>query len=109
MSADITSEVTIIQKLSMISYSVEWTGTAPVGNLYIQVSNDYSLFPDGEVNNPGTWNNVPVTVTGAIPISGNADNGFIDITEISAYAMRLFYDATSGIGTMNAVATGKVA
>jgi len=104
MAADATSAVTVLQSLSKISYGVSWTGTSPVGVLYTQVSNDYSLNQDGSVHNSGTWNNLPSSNA----ISGNTGNGFIDV-ETGAYAIRLFYDATSGVGSISATVSGKVA
>ncbi len=107
------SSPTILQGLSMISYAVSWTGTTPVGTLALEISNDYSLDPDGSVANTGTWNIAPITIDGIIEtsasISGNTGNGFIDVTATSAYAARLLYTRGSGSGTMTIVVAGKVA
>lgn len=113
MSGNLTSRVSIIQFLSMPSYAVSWTGSTPVGTIAVQVSNDYSQNADGTVNNAGTWNVMPFTdLTGtlvtSIPISGNSGNGFIDITDTSAYAIRLVYTSGSGSGTLNAIFAAKV-
>ena len=107
MSDDIISEVTIIQKLSMLSYSVSWSGSSPVGSISIQVSNDYSKNVDGTVDNAGTWNTLPLSDT--TDISGNTGNGFIDIDASAGYALRLLYTSTSGTGEMQVIITGKVA
>lgn len=107
MSDDIVSSVTIIQKLSLVSYGVSWTGSSPVGVITVQVSNDYSLNPDGSVNNTGTWNDLPLSAT--CDVSGNSDNGFIDIDAQAGYALRLVYTSTSGTGTLQAIVSGKVA
>lgn len=113
MSTDITSAPTVIQKLSMVSYSLSWAGTSPIGAISIQVSNDFSLFPNGTVNNSGTWNDVPLLLSGttvtSIPLTGNTGNGFIDIDQHAGYAIRLVYTATSGSGVLQAVINGKVA
>jgi len=112
MAANIISAPTIIQKLSMVSYSLSWSGSSPVGTASVQLSNDYSQNSDGSVNNPGTWNTMTLQVGGSsvtsIPISGNSGNGFIDITDCAAYAIRLIYSATSGTGTLQAIVNGKV-
>lgn len=42
-------------------------------------------------------------------VSGDTDNGFIDIYDTGAFAIRLIYTATSGTGLLNAVITAKVA
>ena len=106
MSDDITSEVTIIQKLSLVSYSVAFTGT-PTGDFTVEVSNDYALSPGGEVANSGTWSTV--TLSSATSAAGADGNGFIDIGLISAYAIRLKYTSGSGEGVLNAVINAKVA
>lgn len=106
MSGDLISIPTIIQKLSEVSYSVSWAGTAPVGAVSVQVSNDYKQNDDGSVRNPGTWNTLPLS--SPTPVSGNTGNGFIDIEASGAYAIRLIYTATSGTGLMNVIISGKV-
>lgn len=107
MSADIFSKPTIIQKLSMLSYQITWAnGTAPVGMMTVQVSNNFSLNADGSVRNAGTWDDL--VLSAATPVSGASGDGFIDITASGAYAMRLHYARTSGTGTMQAIVTAKV-
>lgn len=106
MSASITSDVTIIQNVSMISYDISWSGTSPVGDISIQVSNTYSKNADGSVKNAGNW--TTLTLSAPTAISGNTGVGFIDITELSSYAIRLVYVRTSGTGTLNVMASGKV-
>lgn len=105
MSDDITSEVTIIQKLSMISYGLSWNGSTPVGTAQIQVSNDYSENSDGSVRNAGTWNDLPDM---SAAISGNSGNGAFDIVATGFYAIRLVYTATSGTGLLQAIVAAKV-
>lgn len=90
----------------MLSYEIEWTGTSPIGNIIVQVSDSYSKNAAGAVENAGTWSDLPLSATTAV--SGNSGKGFISITEMPAYAARLFYDRTSGVGTMNALVTSKV-
>lgn len=107
MAGSLTSEVTIIQKLSLVSYAIAWSGTTPVGAISIQVSNDYTQSADGSVQNAGTWNTLPLSA--ATSISGNTGNGFIDIYATAGYATRLVYTRTSGTGTLNVIVSGKVA
>ncbi len=111
MSASIISNPTILNQLTIASYSYSWTGTAPVGDLSIQVSNDYQLFPNGTVYNPGTWAILPIFYAGAmvssIPISGNSGNGLIEGAS-AAWAIRTVYTRTSGIGTLQVTYVGKV-
>jgi hypothetical protein len=107
MSANITSKVTIIQKLSMIGYDISWTGTSPIGVLSVEVSNSYSENADGSVRNAGNW--TTLTLSAPANVSGNSGNGFIDIDATGAYAIRLVYTRTSGSGSMNAILCAKVA
>jgi len=112
MSGDLISDPTVLQSLTMGSYAVSWSGTSPIGTLSLQVSDDYSLDPNGQVNNPGTWNTAPLSVGGTtsntIPITGNTGNGYIDILGTGAYASRLIYTAASGTGSLTITVVGKV-
>lgn len=112
-AATATSSVTIMGSCTLGSYSYSWAGTAPVGNLAIQISNDYSLLPNGTVNNAGTWNTVFVVLNGtttvnAIPVSGNTGNGIVEFST-GAFAIRTVYTKTSGTGTLQAIITTRVA
>ena len=106
MSANIISAVTVIQNVYSLSYDISWTGTAPVGTMSVQVSNTYSQNQDGSVRNPGNW--TTLVLTSPTPVSGSPGNGFIDIDELGAYAVRMVYNRTSGTGTMQATIAGKV-
>lgn len=112
MSAtSIASLPTILGALTKFSYAATWSGTSPVGTLALQVSNDYSLYADGSVKNSGTWSTVILNASGvpvsSIPVTGNTGSDFID-AESGAYAARIVYTKTSGVGTMNAFFTAKV-
>lgn len=112
MSGNLISTPTVLQSLTMISYSISWIGTSPVGAISVQISNDYSINPAGFVNNPGTWNTMTLDLMGnpvtSIPVSGNSGQDFIDILQTGGYALRLLYTATGGIGTLNVLFNGKV-
>ncbi len=112
MSADITSAPTILQSLTMVNYAVSWTGTSPVGTVSVEASNDCTVNAEGGVSG-GTWNPLPLDLNGVtvttIPVTGNTGNGMIDIDGLAAYAVRLKYTFTSGVGTLTVVVTGKVA
>lgn len=112
MSGSLTSLPTVLQSLTSGSYALSWTGTSPVGTVSFQVSDDYSLDPNGQVDNPGTWNTAPLSVSGttvtAVPVTGNTGTGYIDILGTGAYAARLIYTAGSGSGTLNVTIVGKV-
>lgn len=106
MSGNITSLVTVITNLSMVSYQVSWNGAVPVGEMVVEVSNDYAANADGTVRNPGTWAALPLSSTPAV--TGNTDNGFIDIDANAGHALRIRYARTSGTGEMQVMVKGKV-
>lgn len=106
MSADITSDVTIIQNTSMLSYSFSWTGSSPVGTITVEVSNDYTQNGAGTVLNAGTWNSIDLSNTASV--SGNSGVGFIEIHDLASYAVRVKYNRVSGTGTLQATVVGKV-
>jgi hypothetical protein len=111
-AASLTSTITIIQKMSLMSYSYSWSGTSPVGTIKVQVSNDYAENSEGGVSNAGTWNDLVLNYGGAavssVPVSGNTGNGYIDIGPVGGYAIRTIYTKTSGTGTLQAVFNSKV-
>lgn len=106
MSASIISEATILQMNSMVSYDISWAGTTPVGVITVQVSNTYTLAPNGSVRNAGNW--TTLTLSSPTNVSGNTGNGFIDVDATAGYACRLVYTRTSGSGTLSVVVAGKV-
>lgn len=91
----------------MISYDISWSGTSPVGAITVQVSNSYSQDAEGNVKNAGSW--TTLSLSSAANVSGNTGNGFIDIDATAGFAVRLVYTRTSGTGTLNVIASGKVA
>lgn len=113
MSASITSEVTILQMLTVGAYAYSWAGATPIGDISVEISNDYSIDPAGQVLNPGTWTQIYFTLNGSsvvnvAPVSGNTGNGVIEFTT-GAYAIRTIYTPTSGTGLLQAVLNCKVA
>lgn len=109
--ASLTSLVTILQSLTVGSYSYSWAGTSPVGVVSVQISNDYKA--DGSnVINAGTWTTIYFTLNGStvvnsVPVTGNSGTGIIEWST-GAYAIRTIYTKTSGVGTIQAVINGKV-
>lgn len=113
MSGDLVSDVTILQSLSGASYEISWSGSSPVGTVSVQVSDTYSLNPDGTEANAGIWTSVYMNVNGVasqtIAVSVNTGSIFADVTKTIAYAIRVIYTRVSGTGTMQATVSGKVA
>ncbi len=113
MSADITSQPTVLQSISGVSYTLSWAGTSPVGTIAVEGSNDYSINPNGTTDNAGTWMPIYISVNAGpaaanAAITGNTGNALIEILKTTVYAIRLFYDAGSGVGTLNATINGRV-
>lgn len=104
-AASITSTVTILGGCSVGSYQFNWSGTSPVGTIAIQISNDYSVFPNGVVNNAGNWIAIYFNVNGgatpvnSIPVSGNTGAGIASFSD-RVYAIRAVYTKGSGTGTL---------
>lgn len=105
MGASVTSEPTILNQMSGAGYDVSWTGT-PTGTFSVEISNTIKLGNDRSIVEPGNW--TAVTLSAPITASGSADNAFINLAGLQAYAVRLKYTRTSGTGTLNAVICAKV-
>lgn len=106
MATTITSQPTIVQNLSMLSYDISWTGTSPVGVMSVQSSNTYTQNADGTVANIGDWNTLPLSSTPSV--SGNTGSGVIEIDATAMYALRIVYTPVSGTGSLSITVSGKV-
>lgn len=97
MAADITSDVVEVSQMDSAAILVEWTATTPNGVLEV-----YARHGDA-----GTWYlldfNSTITVT--------ATNSFVQIllNSLPFTHVKLFYDRTSGTGSMTATITAKTA
>ncbi len=91
----------------MMSYDISWSGTSPVGVITVEVSNTYAQNADGTQKTAGNW--TALVLSSPTPVSGNTGTGFIDIDQLGSYAIRLKYTHTSGIGTLQATFSAKVA
>lgn len=105
MSGDITSAVTNIQYLDNIGIQLNGSGL-PIGVIRVQVSADYDVNASGVVTNPGNWINMVLSPTPQF--TGSADQIYIDIVPTSAPWIRVFYDFTSGTGSLNGFITAKM-
>lgn len=103
LSADVTSAVTGIVYQDNVVYQCLLTG-APVGTLYVQGSVDYKPGPPADNNTPafaGTW----VDIIHA-DIAG-ADQVIFDLNQLPVPYIRVFYDFTSGTGSMDVLVSAK--
>lgn len=112
MANSLTSSVTIIQKISKVSYTFVWSaGSTPVGTVSVQGSNDYSIDAQGNVVNSGAWKTLTIYDAGAlattVAVSGNSGGTGIDV-ETGFYAIRAIYTRASGSGILQIYVCGKV-
>lgn len=91
MSGDVTSSATTLTGLNSVAYHCVWTGV-PVGDLELQVSNDGSNWADAGVTHVAT--------------GGATGNAMVEHTTAAKYS-RIFFDSTSGTGTLQVHVTGK--
>jgi hypothetical protein len=106
MTSNITSPPTNIQMLDNTGYSIAFSGT-PTGTFSVQCSADYQpgTAPTEYPMNPGTWTTLPLS--NPITAAGSPDNGYIDLTLLSAPWIRLVYTASSGSDSLQVWVTGK--
>lgn len=105
MDEDLTSNWAQCAGFTRIGLTIASASATHVGVIYVQVSND----PDGtyysnvplDNGGAGTWYwNSPYGSAGALtPSSGSAFSVSIDL-DIAAHYFRVFYDYTSGTGTL---------
>ena len=95
MAADIVSDYFDIRFNLGVSVQVVWSaGSTPVGDLRVEATND-----DFENEAPTNWN---LAVSAVSSVTGNTGSALINIPDANYTAMRIFYDRTSGSGTLNA-------
>lgn len=107
LAADITSKPINISRMkgAMIQITTAGGGS-PTGDFEVQASLDYEPNMDGsEKTGTGTW--VPLTLSSSPALAGADADLIIDIIETQAPWIRLFYDRTSGTGTMQAYLSAK--
>lgn len=105
ISGDVTSAVTNIQFMDNIGIQMNFEGDAE-GTFYVQISADYQQNAQGVVTNAGNWVNL---VLDPVPAAtGSGGNIFVDMTQLSAPWIRLFYEADTGTGSLDAFIVGKM-
>ncbi len=101
LSINHTSEITDVQNLDNIGISVSWSGTSPIGELFVEVTNDTDK-PD-----QASWIWTQLDFGAPIAITGNTGSHLININQVPFTKMRLQYEAGSGIGQLTARQTMK--
>lgn len=111
--ASITSQITLLQTLTVGSYAYSWSGSSPVGTIQVLISNDYAVDSTGKIAiNAGTWTPMYFTVNGStssntLAVSGNTGTGVVEWAT-GCNAIKTVYTKVSGTGTFAAVICGKV-
>lgn len=102
MNADVTSTVKNINNVLRYSIQVYWAaGATPVGNLILQGSNDMRLIAD-----PASSSAIFTDITTSA-VSGNTGSVIFNVENPAYSFVRVFYDTTSGNGTLTATITTK--
>lgn len=94
MSADITSGSYVIGNATAMSVQLTWSGTAPVGDLKVQASNDGTNWVDTDA---------------VVAVATNTDSTLANFEEPGWKWFRIFYDRTSGTGNLNVHLFGRIA
>lgn len=92
MSSDVTSSSVDIGEARSICAQIYWTGTSPAGNFYVQGSNDGN-----------NW----ALASSAVAVSGNSGSLLINLDAPAFRYARIFYDSTSGTGTVQGLISAK--
>lgn len=100
ISANATSAVTNTSNFDKASIYLAWSGTAPVGTITVEATND-----DPSSQNP-TWKTLDFGAS--IDISGDTGSHDLVFNELPFNAIRVQYTSTSGVGTIDATIHAKV-
>ena len=105
-----TSGETNVAFLDYGLIDINWTGTSPVGVLNMQI---LEIAADRNTTDKvDVWRTVNFTGAvggGDIPISGNSGSHTIQIGKMPSTKIRMAYTATSGVGNLTAIISGKEA
>lgn len=92
MGADVTSTVKDISECTCVAVQGVWSaGSSPVGNMILQASLDDVTYSD----------------ISTLAVSGNSGSNLFNVDNPGYRYLRLFYDRTSGSGTLNVRISGK--
>lgn len=99
MAADYTSEGVDISLVKDVSIQLNFAGTTPTGNFYVQASLDDTVYTALDL----------VDSTGAPWVPAAAGDGtlLINLSPIPFPYVKLFFDRTSGDGTLEGYILGK--
>jgi len=98
LTSNQTSTPVKITFLDNVSIQINLTDS-PAGSFSVEVSNDFSLNPDGSIRDAGQWT-VLTSPSSVTVTAGSPDPIFIDVNQSGANAIRLVWtDNASPDGT----------
>lgn len=99
MAADYTSEGIDISLVKNVSIQLNFAGSTPTGNFYVQVSLDNTVYTALDlVDSAGAaW----------VPAAAGDATIIINLSDIPYSYLKVFYDRTSGTGTLEGYIFGK--
>jgi hypothetical protein len=92
MSGNISSGPVDISTLSNYSVQFTWSGTSPIGDISVQISNDGINFDN---------------LSSPVSISSNSGTKVIKDSESGYKYIQAVYTFTSGVGSLNVILNGK--
>lgn len=95
MAGDVTSATTNVDQLDFVAFDVSWSGTSPVGEIFV----------DGRNGSDLPWQTVSFGVS--VAVSGNSGSHRLQLEEEGFSEVRLRYVRTSGTGTLDAWISGE--
>lgn len=107
MGADITNgRVLSIQGLDNIGVQINVLTGTPTGEFKVQVSADHEE-QNGVVTATGNWVDLTLSPTATVT-SGSPTSIYVDLNQLSALYLRVVYTRSSGTGTCDVWAVGKM-
>lgn len=104
MSANIISDAFNTKDQVNVSIQLSWSGS-PNGVFSVQASIDHQEDLDGNIQEPGSWADLPLSDD--ISAVGSADTAYIELEGMAAPYLRIIYARVSGSGVLDAFVSGK--
>lgn len=101
ISTNQTSDVSNVTNLDRASISVAWSGTSPVGELFVEAKKQKATSQTADLD----WK--ALDFGSSISITGNSGDHEIILNSLDFTHLRVRYASTSGTGTLTAVITSK--
>lgn len=95
MSGNLTSDETNVQYLDNVGLIIQWSGTAPVGTITVEVKIGDSAWSELEFGS-------------TISIASDSGSHNVNINQIPHEKIRVKYNFISGVGVLNIYSTAKM-